>query len=325
MRKFLCLCLAALCACLAACGGEEVSSAESSGESLESAEESSMESSEEVSVDVIGALRDSAEGVLDSLTYTNDGKMGDLDGPAFAVYSNIGYNGASCTVDLANAQLQRVLPDGRFINAYAFFGIDVYSGEWWQNCVDVGFCRSGKTGRWHLFYNMFEPLNADTRTWYESSKNLPDDIYDVTFAMEGDQHVRLTVTGRNKGRTDTVLVEVKGAKADGSNTAFLFNAALDYPPDTLVDREGNYCTDYAEVTLANTDLGLYFRNLYVSDLKLYSEACPEGQAWTPEMTQSTGIWPDQTVKAFDYAPTTVYTFDGSAYVIDLEMNREKAE
>ena len=162
MKKILCLCLAALCACLAACGGEEVSQAESSSQTLESAEESSMESSEEISIDAIQSLRDSASGVLDNLTYTNEGKMGDLDGPAFAVYSHVGYNGASATIDLKNAKLQRVLPDGRFINAYAFFGIDVYSGEWWQNCVDVGFCRSGKTGKWHLFYNMYEPLNEST-------------------------------------------------------------------------------------------------------------------------------------------------------------------
>lgn len=325
MKKILCLCLAALCACLAACGGEEVSQAESSSQTLESVEESSMESSEEVSVDVIGALRDSAEGMIDSLTYTNNDRMGDLDGPAFAIYSHIGYNGASAAIDLKNAQLQRLLPDGRFINAYAFFGIDVYAGEWWQNCVDVGFCRSGKTGKWHLFYNMYEPLNESTPTWYESSKTLPDDIYDMTFTMEGDQYVRLTVTGRNRGRTDTVLVEVKGAKADGSNTAFLFNAALDYPPDTMVDREGKSCTDFVEITLANTDLGLYFRNLYVSDLKLYSAEKPEGEVWTSDLIQSTGIWPDQSVQGFDYAPTTVYTFDGSAFVIDLEMNRTKAE
>ncbi len=325
MKKFLCVCLAALCLCLAACGGAEVSQAESSVSSVESVEESSMESSEEVSIDVIGELRDSATGKLDSLTYTNNGRMGDLDGTAFAIYSPIGYNGASGTIDLKNAQLRRVLPDGRFINAYAFFGVDVYSGEWWQNCVDVGFCRSGQTGKWHLFYNMYEPLNEGTNTWYESSKTLPDDIYDMTFTMEGDQYVRLTVTGRNRGRTDTVLVEVKGAKADGSNTAFLFNAALDYPPDTMLDREGNPCSDFVEITLACTDLGLYFRNLYVSELKLYSEDKPEGETWTSELAQSTGIWPDQTNVGFDYAPTTIYTFDGSAYVIDFDMNRKKGE
>ncbi|MBE6579175.1 MAG: hypothetical protein E7651_05120 [Ruminococcaceae bacterium] len=325
MKKFLCVCLASLCLCLAACGGAEVSQAESSVFSVESVEESSMESSEEVSIDVIGELRDSATGKLDSLTYTNNGRMGDLDGTAFAIYSPIGYNGASGTIDLKNAQLRRVLPDGRFINAYAFFGVDVYSGEWWQNCVDVGFCRSGQTGKWHLFYNMYEPLNEGTNTWYESSKTLPDDIYDMTFTMEGDQYVRLTVTGRNRGRTDTVLVEVKGAKADGSNTAFLFNAALDYPPDTMLDREGNPCSDFVEITLACTDLGLYFRNLYVSELKLYSEDKPEGETWTSELAQSTGIWPDQTNAGFDYAPTTIYTFDGSAYVIDFDMNRKKGE
>ena len=328
MKKLLCLFLAVLCVCLVSCGGEEISQVESTpAESsvTESAEDSSMESGEELSIDVIQTLRDSAEGMIDSLTYKNNGKMGDLDGPAFAVYSNIGYNGASATLDLKNASLQRVLSDGRYVNAYAFFGIDVYSGSYWQNCVDVGFCRSGVTGKWHLFYNMFQPLNESTSTWYESRVSLPDDIYDMTFAMEGDQYVRLTVTGRNRGRTDTVLVEVKGAKANGSNTAFLFNAALDYPPDTKVDREGNYSEDFAEITLANSDKNLFFKDLYVSELKLYSESKPEGETWTPEMTNSTGIWPDKSVSVFDYAPTTVYTFDGSSYLIDLDMNRKTEE
>jgi hypothetical protein len=130
MKKLLCLFVAALCVCLVSCGGEEISQVESTpAESsvTESAEDSSMESCEELSIDVIQTLRDSAEGMIDSLTYKNNGKMGDLDGPAFAVYSNIGYNGASATLDLKNASLQRVLSDGRYVNAYAFFGIDVYS------------------------------------------------------------------------------------------------------------------------------------------------------------------------------------------------------
>ena len=70
---------------------------------------------------------------------------------------------------------------------------------------------------------------------------------------------------------------------------------------------------------------MFFKDLYVSELKLYSESKPEGETWTPEMTNSTGIWPDKSVSVFDYAPTTVYTFDGSSYLIDLDMNRKTEE
>lgn len=325
MKRYLSLALAILCLCLVACGEEETSVGESSVE-VSSAAESEGSSMEVESLtpeitDLHAEKRGEAWAVIDSLSYTNPGRMGDLDGPAFAVYSKVGYNGASAVLDLQYASLERVMPDGRFVNAYAFFGVDVYAGEWWQNCVDVGFCRSGRTGKWHLFYNMYEPLNPDTPTWYESSVNLPDDEYVMEFAMEGDNYVRLTVTGKGKQKTDTVLVEVKGAKADGSNTALLFNAALDYPPDTLVDREGSYCEDFAEITLAHTDKGLRFSSLWVSELTLYSKTHPNGVAWAEEHTHSVGIWPDASVKGFDYSPTTVYTFDGTEYLIDFDMNR----
>ena len=64
--------------------------------------------------------------IISTLDYTNTGKMGDTDGPAFAVYSNIGYTGASATLDIANMESNTVLPNGKFVNGYAFFGIDVY-------------------------------------------------------------------------------------------------------------------------------------------------------------------------------------------------------
>lgn len=325
MKRYLCLVLAVVCLCLAACGEEDVSLEETVSVS-ESSAVSSVESPGEESLrpevmDPHEERRAQAIGRIDSLTYKNPGRMGDLDGPAFAVYSKVGYNGASAVLDLQGAELERVLPDGRFVNAYAFFGVDVYAGEWWQNCVDVGFCRSGRTGKWHLFYNIYEPLHPDTPTWYESAVSLPDDEYEMQFTLERDNYVRLTVTGKSKHRTDTVLVEVKGAKADGSNTALLFNVALDYPPDTLVDGDGNPCSDFGEITLGHTDKGLCFRSLRVSELTLYSKASPQGMEWSEDHIDSIGIWPDASVTGFDYAPTTVYTFYGTEYIIDLDMNR----
>ena len=262
--------------------------------------------------------------VLSTLDYKNTGKMGDTDGPAFAVYSNLGYTGASATLDIAGMEINTVLPGGRFINGYAFFGIDVYNktGSWWQNCVDVGLCWSGQNGGWHVFYNMYEPLNETTYTWYESNVILPkDDIYHMSLQLTEDNYALLTVEGQNSGMKDEVRVEVKGALADGRNTAFLFNTALDYPPNTKVDRNGKRSEDFAEITLANTDKGLYLRSFRVEDLTLYQG--DTASAWTNDKSKSSAvsIWPDKSIAGFDYSPTVVETSGGTEYTIHLDMNR----
>lgn len=262
--------------------------------------------------------------IISTLDYTNTGKMGDTDGPAFAVYSNIGYTGASATLDIANMEINTVMPNGKFVNGYAFFGIDVYNktGSWWENCVDVGLCWSGKNGGWHVFYNMYEPLNETTYTWYESSVILPkDDIYNMSLKLTEDHYAILTVEGQTNGIRDEVRVEVKGAYANGRNTAFLFNTALDYPPNTKVDRNGKSCEDFVEITLANTDKGLFLRSFHVKDLTLYQG--DTAFAWTNDKSKSSAvsIWPDKSITGFDYAPTVVETSDGTEYVITLDMNR----
>lgn len=260
--------------------------------------------------------------IISTLDYTNKGKMGDTDGPAFAVYSNLGYTGASAALDLANMEINTVLPSGKFVNGYAFFGIDVYNktGSWWQNCVDVGLCWSGRNGGWHVFYNMYEPLNEKTPTWYESKVILPkDDIYNMSLTLTEDNYAILTVEGQNSGIRDEVRVEVKGAYADGRNTAFLFNTALDYPPNTKVDRDGQRCEDFVEITLANSDKGLFLKSFHVEALTLYKRETTF--PWTNDKSSAVSIWPDKSVAGFDYAPTAVETFEGTEYVIDLDMNR----
>ena len=260
--------------------------------------------------------------ILSTLDYTNTGKMGDTDGPAFAVYSHLGYTGASAILDLANMEINTVLPNGKFVNGYAFLGVDIYNntGSWWVNCVDAGLCWSGRDGGWHVFYNIYEPLNEKTPTWYESSVILPkDDIYIMSLNLTEDNYALLTIEGQNTGVKDEVRVEVKGALADGRNTAFLFNTALDYPPNTKIGRNGKRCEDFVEITLANTDQGLYLRSFLVEELTLYDgdKIFP----WTTDKSSAVSIWPDKSIAGFDYAPTVVETSDGTAYVIDLDMNR----
>jgi hypothetical protein len=247
--------------------------------------------------------------------------MGDVDGPAFAVYSRVGYSGASATLNLASMEINTVM-DRKFINGYAFFGIDVYAGtsSMWLNCVDVGLCWSGREGGWHVFYNIYDVLNKGTPTWYESSIILPkDDIYDMSLTIVEENYALFTIKGRTNGATDEVRVEVKGAQADGCNTALLFNAALDYPPNTKIGTDGKRSEDFVDITLANTDKGLYMRNIIVDDLTLYQgETAVE---WTNDKNSAVSIWPDKTKKRFDYAPTSVEIFDGTKYIIHFDMNR----
>jgi hypothetical protein len=259
--------------------------------------------------------------VISSADYVNFGRMGDVDGPAFAVYSRVGYSGASATLDLASMEINTVM-DRKFINGYAFFGIDVYAGtsSMWLNCVDVGLCWSGREGGWHVFYNIYDVLNKGTPTWYESSIILPkDDIYDMSLTIVEENYALFTIKGRTNGATDEVRVEVKGAEADGYNTALLFNAALDYPPNTKIGTDGKRSEDFVDITLANTDKGLYMRNIIVDDLTLYQgETAVE---WTNDKNSAVSIWPDKTKKRFDYAPTSVEIFDGTKYIIHFDMNR----
>ncbi len=260
--------------------------------------------------------------IIDSLNYTNIGRMGDTDGPAFAVYSTKGYKAASVVLDIPSVEMQNVLPDGRYLNGYAFLGIDVYDGDNWINCIDAGFCWSGRRGGWHLFHNIYETLSPSTRNWYESSKILPsNDTYEMVLEIIDDDYARLTVTGQNTGVSDDILIEVKGAKKDGSNTAMLFNCALDFPPDTKVDRNGAPCQDWTEITLANTDLGIYFKSLRAKELTLFRN--DEKLPWTNEKNSSVSIWPDKKVYGFDYAPTEITLYDGTEYLINFDMNRHE--
>jgi hypothetical protein len=249
--------------------------------------------------------------------------MGDIDGPAFVTYSKVGYTGASVVMDIENMEINTVLPNRKFINGYAFLGIDVYydeKGNYWQNCVDVGLCWSGVRGGWHVFYNMYTPLNKDTATWYESSIVLPkNDVYTMSLVLTEDNYALLTVEGQKTGAKDQVRVEVNGALADGSNTSFLFNAALDYPPNTKYGQDGNLSEDFVDITLANTDKGLYMRSFHVKDLTLYKKGTAID--WTTDRCAAVSIWPDKNKVAFDYSPTVVELFDGTEYIINFDMNR----
>lgn len=284
---------------------------------VSSVSDNSSEESTEASIDpAVNAAK-----TISSLDYKNNGKMGDTDGPAFAVYSEKGYNGASVVVDLKNSEIQTKLSDGRFVNGYVFLGSDVFSGNYWINCFDAGLCWSGVNGGWHVFYNVYGTVNESTPSWYESSKILPKNgKYRLTLKLIADERAELVVEGIDNKFKDSVKIEIKGAKKNGSNTGMLFNVALDYPPDTKVDEKGSPCDDWTRITLANSDKGLYFRKLYATELTLFKFDAEE--PWTDNKNSSLGLWPDKSIEGFDYSPTEVYLFDGTEYYVNLDMNRK---
>ena len=307
MKRFFCLMLAVLTAfSVVACNKNQDVESDSSYFKEES--ESTMEKTKTIS----------------TLDYANYGRMGDLDGPAFAVYSKQGYTGAVVDIDIESSKINCAMSDGKFVNGYAFLGVDIYGLFEWENCVDAGLCWAGADEGWHIFYNMFHPLNEETKTWYESRKKLPyNDVYTMSFEIIEDNYALLTVKGQKTGAFDSVRIEVKGAKKDGSNTAFLFNAAMDFPPDTIIDRNGKVYdygdADWIEVVLANTDKGAYLKDLLVTNMKLLKG--DEELKWVDDMNSSVAIWPDKTYQGIDYSPTKVDIYDGSQYYIHFDMNR----
>lgn len=263
---------------------------------------------------------------FNNLTMRNgEDRMGDGDGPAYCVYSNRGYNGASFDVELSQLELNLSRnDDAGHVNAYIFIGADVYHPEdnYWVNCADAGLCNMGDG--WHLFYNLYSVADPDkTLTWYESDKILPSDHdYRLTLDTSSyDGRATLIVYDLTEDkRTDRAGFQLRHAKSDGSNTAFLADFALDYPDDLKKDRSGNDSDDPTEITLYNTDRGIYMKNLRVSGAALLKDG--ESLDWTAERTQNRGIWPDADITAIDYACTSVRNaISNTEYIVDIDMNR----
>lgn len=264
--------------------------------------------------------------------YTNqtmqnaDDLMKDLDGPSFCVYSEKNFTAVSMDLELSAAEynIYRNHDPSRHVNAYIFLGADVYdeTDDYWINCADAGLTYSGKNG-WHLFYNLFRVEDPEnTPTWYESERTL-DASHDYRLTLtvaRKDGSATLTVYDLNQGRVvDRATFELYRALSDGSNVSFLTNFALDYPENMCYDTQGNPSDDWVAVTEANTDCGIYLRNIRVFDCKLYRGDTELD--WTAELTRGPGIWPDASA-ALDYPCTSVHHItEFTEYIIDLDMNR----
>lgn len=313
-NMFTCL-LALLSFCLlAGCEGE--------GSPAESDPAQSV--SEAASEETVSYAYDGEES-FSNLTFSNgEGKMGDQDGPAYCVYSTQGVQAASMEIELSQLELQIYREDGRHVNAYIFLGVDVYDPEngYWKNCADAGLVYSGADG-WHVFYNLYSSSNPEASTWYESDRSLRSD-HDYRLVLDSSQkdgRAVLSVFDLTTGnRVDRVIFELQYAKADGSNTAYLTDFALDYPEDTRQGVDGNPGEDWIDITLGNTDRGIYMRNLRVKNCRVTRDGTEHD--WTTEQTANRGIWPDASMTGMDYACTKVRNAkENIAYIVDLDMNR----
>lgn len=265
---------------------------------------------------------------MTNLTYDNrKGKMGDVDGPAYAVYSKKGYNKASIEVLLSQIKVNNVRKsDNKFVNAYIFLGIDIYNSDGeWVNCLDTGLCYSGINGGWHLFYNLYTTETKGINKWYESEVIL-DPSHDYKLTLDSSkQDGKSTVTIydlTDKKEADRIEFESAYSLTDGSNTSYLQNYALDYPDDVKLDTKGNKSdNDFVEITLYNTDENLYMNNITIQNAKLYNSA---EFTWAEENTQNRSMWPDKNISKIDYEVVKVWvdTLDKS-FTLSLNMNRNK--
>ena len=325
MKKIMFI-LISLCLLISLIGCDSTESTSSTNISEETSQETSQETSEEskeeskVEQDYIFKGTET----FNNLTLANgNNKMGDADGPAYCVYSKKGYNEASMDIELSKIDLNIYREGGKHVNAYIFLGVDIYNGNYWANCADAGLVYSGSNG-WHIFYNMYsceDPQN--TNTWYESSITLSSRCdYRMTLdSSNEDGKATLTIYNLTTDKiADKVTFELQYAKKDVSNTSYLTDFALDYPGNIKNDTNGNPSDDWVEITLHNTDRGIYMKNIRVTNCKLYKGE--DEFDWTNDVTENRGIWPDASIKKIDYPCTVIKNAtENIEYIVDLDMNR----
>ena len=351
MEKYVCLIMSVIIiiACLVSCESKNSQSEsdpsavseqpvyESAGEpgaeqSVEPSEDPSEEpSAEESPEDTEHVAIPEGVKVITNLDYSNGaGKMGDSDGPAYCVYSRIGYNKACMDIKISEMKINTLRKsDKRFVNAYMFLGCDIYNGSYWCNCFDAGFCWSGKTPAWHLFYNIYEPGDSAQTGWYESGVRLKN-THDYRLTLDTSEKdgvaaiIIYDLTAEKE--VDRAEFRVKNLKCSGANTAYLMDFALDYPGDVKKDTSGDPSEDWKQITLYNTDENLYMRNVVVENVKIY--AGENEYVWDSTHTNNRSLWPDMNMPQIDYACTKViantedYEF---SFRVDLDMNRETEE
>lgn len=271
--------------------------------------------------------------ILTNLTYTNIGDrtnghlMGDIDGPAYCVYAYIGNNKASFEVNLTTIELNTIRSsDNYFINAYLFLGCDIYDPAtgYWVNAIDAGLAFMGGNSGWHLFHSLYSvPEGYTGSKWYESNKKLDASH---RYRLELDASVQngtatlsvYDISDNNK-IFDSVTFPMRYALKNGENIRFYQDYALDYPENVRKDTSGKTTNDWEEITLYNTDQGLYMKNVEISYVKI-SNTTGEHE-WTNEYTAERGIWPDKKNAKINYELAKIITMFDHTTQINFNLNR----
>ena len=332
MHKKIFALVAAILICAATISGCTEKENVSQTNSQNSTEQSSIQSEVSTAVSNTTSTEEVKE-LLTNLTFANVGTrangylMGDLDGPAYCVYSKVGYNKASFEVNLKDIKINlKRKSDSKHMNAYMFLGADVYQSKdkYWANCIDAGLVMSGGGGGWHLFYSLYSVDSTfQGNKWYESKKNLnPTHRYRIELdASINDGEATLTAYNLTEGGVvdDSVTFQLRYAKKNGENVRIYQDYALDYPPNIKLDTQGNPSNDWEEITLYNTDENIYMKNVRIENVKIYNT---DGEhIWTEEHTAERGMWPDKTNK-IDYEVVKIKNPIFDSYIwFDFDMNK----
>ena len=119
---------------------------------------------------------------------------------------------------------------------------------------------------------------------------------------------------------DSLEFDLWGSKADGSNTLYLTDIAIDWADEnTLVDTNGNPTTEdnWVEITKANMNQGIYMKNVRLYDIALYKNG--ERHIWDKTLTDRRGMWSDKN-DPIDAVTTSVsHIVEDYEYIIDLDL------
>ncbi len=249
---------------------------------------------------------------LSNLTFATPSgkKMGDNDGPAYCVYSNVGYNKAEFTFEMPLASFGGVADNGTKVNGYLFLGVDVHDGTPdGMNCCDAGFVTEADGRGWHLFINTLHSSKGASGEWKSNTPTLdPTHIYKLILDTSTlDETAVLTAYDLTDDKVaDSITFRLWGAKKDGTNTSFLTNAAIDW----TVRPE----SDFIGKTNANVHQNLYLTNLKIYGINLYKD----DKKYSFD-TDHRAIWPDKNMPVAHECVKVHHITKDDEYVIDIDM------
>ncbi len=272
-------------------------------------------------------------GSLDSRTYQSKTRIGDWGGPAYAVYSNKGYNRATIDVELSDVEINMTRrSDGKTLVGYIFLGMNIYhpTDGYWVNCLDAGIGYDGATGEWTIFHFIYDVSAAGQNKWYKSHRAL-DPTHDYRLILDCSKSngwTTLTAYDITEDRVaDSIEFQARYALKDGSNVDFLQDYAIDMKDDLLRDAAGNvYNTPetaddisdegWKGIILYSTNENVYLRNIKITNASL------NNQPWTADKTRLRGCSPDyrQADIGYDVVKVTQADFD-TACRIDMDLKR----